>query len=33
MNSAVEKNTNGTASFFSLAYRPGATNSHTCSIT
>ena len=33
MKSADAKKTNGTASFFSLAYRPGAMNSHTCYIT
>ena len=33
MNSADAKKTNGKANFFSLAYRPGAMNSHTCHIT
>ena len=33
MKSTEAKTTNGTASFFSLAYKPGAMNSHTCYIT
>ena len=32
MKSADEESTNGIASFFSFAYRPGAMNNHTCSM-
>ncbi len=32
MKSADEETTNGIASFFSFAYRPGAMNNHTCSM-